>query len=262
MGDSSFATEMESSPVEIIQVELGDPPGHRARIGLIALSSGMTCEQEMHSMLPPGTMVLTSRVANQNQIDLTTLGDMEGDMARTASTLLPEGHLDALVYSCTSGTIAMGEETVFARLRSVRPGIAVTTPFTGAAAALTTLGCKRITMITPYTEEVTAAMRDELERRGFTVVRTVAFGLALDSDMSRVEPQTVRDIAMKTDVAEAEAIFVSCTALRTSVIIEELEHSLSKPVVTSNQALVWHSLRLSGYLEPVEGYGQLLREPG
>ena len=176
MGNSYFATELATSPVEIMEVPLGNPPGHRARIGLIGLSSGMVCEEEMHTMLPPGTLVLTSRVANQNQIDLTTLADMEGDMVRAASTLLPEGHLDALVYSCTSGTIAMGEETVFECIRTVKPGIAVTTPFTGAVAALNRLGCERITIMTPYTGEVTAAMRDELQRRGLTVVRTVAFG--------------------------------------------------------------------------------------
>ena len=246
MRDNSLATELETSPVEIMEVALGEPPGHRARIGLVALSSGMVCEEEMHTMLPPGTQVLTSRVANQNQVDLITLADMEGDMVRAASTLLPQGHLDALVYSCTSGTIAMGEEKVFECIREVKPDVAVTTPFTGAVAALNRLGCRRITMMTPYTEEVTAAMRDELVRRGLTVVRTVAFGLDQDSDMSRVEPLTVRDMAIKTDVAESEAVFVSCTALRTSAIIEELEQTLGKPVVTSNQALVWHSLRLSG----------------
>ena len=93
MGDN-LASALETSPVEIMKVGLGDPPGHRARIGLLALSSGMVCEEEMHTMLPPGTQVLTSRIANQNQVNLTTLADMEGDMVRTAATLLPEGHLD------------------------------------------------------------------------------------------------------------------------------------------------------------------------
>ena len=259
MGDSYFLMELESSPVEIMPVALGEPPGHLARIGLIGLSSGMTCEEEMHTMLPPGTQVLTSRVANQNHVNLATLADMEGDLVRAVSTLLPEGHLDALVYSCTSGTIAMGEDTVFERLRSVRPGVAVTTPFTGAVTALNRLGCERITMLTPYSEEVTVAMRDELVRRGMTIVRTVAFGLTADSEMSRVEPRTVRDMVIKTDHPDAEAVFVSCTALRTSAILDELEQTLGKPVVTSNQALVWHSLTLAGYQSPVEGYGQLLR---
>ena len=251
--------ELETSPVEIMPVALGNPPGHRARIGLIGLSSGMVCEEEMHAMMPPGTQVLTTRVANQNQIDLSTLADMEGDMMRATATLLPEGHLDAVVYSCTSGTIAMGEEMVFERIRAVKPDVAITTPFTGAVAALKALGCQQITMMTPYTEEVTAAMRDELERRGLTVVRTVAFGLSKDSEMSRVEPQTIVDMALRADVPNAQALFVSCTALRTSAIIEELEMALGKPVVSSNQALVWHSLRLAGYTETVEGYGQLFR---
>ena len=44
-----------------------------------------------------------------------------------------------------------------------------------------------------------------------------------------------------------------------SRIIEELEQDLSKPVVTSNQALVWHALRLSGYQDAVNGYGSLLK---
>ena len=158
------ATPVEA-PVEIKQVPLGNSPGHRARIGLIGLSSGMTCEHEMHAMLPDETLVMTSRVANTNHVDLSSLAAMESDIVRAASTLLPEGHLDAVVYSCTSGTIAMGEETVFERIRSVRPNVAVTTPFTGAVAALEKLGVSSITMITPYSDEVTRAMRDEIVRR-------------------------------------------------------------------------------------------------
>ena len=116
-------------------------------------------------------------------------------------------------------------------------------------------------MLTPYTEEVTRAMRHELQRRGLHVIRTVAFGLSLDSEMSSVDPQTVRHMAEAIDSPDAEALFISCTALRTSPIIEELEESLGKPVVTSNQGLVWHALRLSGYDKPVSGYGQLLHLP-
>ena len=261
MNATGIWIENQDDTVEIIPVPRGETPGHLARIGLITLSSGMTCEEEMHTMLPTGTMVLTTRIRNQDSINLSTLADMEDDLVRSASTLLPEGHLDALVYSCTSGTIAMGEESVFRHLRTVKPGIAVTTPFTGAVTALGRLGCKQITMLTPYTEEVTRAMRHELQRRGLHVIRTVAFGLSLDSEMSSVDPQTVRNMAEAIDSPDAEALFISCTALRTSPIIEELEESLGKPVVTSNQGLVWHALRLSGYDKPVSGYGQLLHLP-
>jgi maleate isomerase len=258
---AAVAPDPRERPIEIVPVPLGRAPGHLARIGLIGLSSGMTCEEELHRMLPEGTMVLTSRVSNQNRIDLASLSDIERDMVRAASTLLPEGHLDVVVYSCTSGTVAMGEQKVFDRIREARPGVAVTTPFTGAVAALTRLDLHRIVLVTPYTEELTRAVRGELEKRGLDVVRTVALGLGLDSEMSRVEPETLRDLAIDVDTPAAEGMFISCTALRTSPIIEQVEQAIGKPVVTSNQAIVWHALRLAGYASPVPGLGRLLHLP-
>lgn len=249
-------------PIEIVPVALGSTPGHRARIGLIALSSGMTCEEEMHDMLPEGTRVLTTRVANRDTIDLSSLAAMEGELTRATATLLPEGELDVVVYSCTSGTIAMGEQTVFDRIHSIRPGVAITTPFTAAVAAMHALGLERISLMTPYSETVTEAMRVEIENRGLTVVRTFALGLELDSQMSRVEPEAVREIATRMDCPEAQGLFISCTALRTSPVIEAIEHALGKPVVTSNQALVWHSLRLAGCTDKLPNLGQLMRLEG
>ena len=242
-------------PIEILPVRLGPMPGYRARIGLIGLSSGMTCEQELHDMLPDGTLVLTTRVANEDSIDLSTLAAMESELERAASTLLPQGELDVVIYSCTSGTIAIGEEKVFARIRSVKPDVAITTPFTAAVAALKLLGVGRIVLMTPYTEPVTRAMRDEIERRGLDVLRSFAFGLGLDSEMSRVTPDAVREAALAVDLSDAEGLFISCTALRTSPVIEEIEQAIGKPVVTSNQALVWHALRLAGFEDPITGLG-------
>jgi len=57
--------------------------------------------------------------------------------------------------------------------------------------------------------------------------------------------------------ADADALFISCTALRSALVVEELEQKLEKPVVTSNQALVWHSLQLMKNRSKVTGFGQL-----
>ena len=56
---------------------------------------------------------------------------------------------------------------------------------------------------------------------------------------------------------EADAVFISCTALRTADVIEDIEAALGKPIVTSNQALAWHALRLMGYEDSVPGLGRL-----
>lgn len=57
---------------------------------------------------------------------------------------------------------------------------------------------------------------------------------------------------------EVDALFVAGTGLRVSAVLGGLEAAIGKPVVTSNQALAWHSLRLAGYGRPVEGYGRLM----
>ena len=58
---------------------------------------------------------------------------------------------------------------------------------------------------------------------------------------------------------DAEALFVSCTALRSAEVAEEIESRIGRPVVTSNQALFWRSLRAAGCGLPVPGHGRLLR---
>ena len=255
---STASTTSVARTIELRPVKLGVTPGHLARIGLIGLSSGMTCEEELHNMLPDGARVLTSRVVNSDKIDLSNLREMKQDLVRAAGTILPDGKLDAMVYSCTSGTIAMGEQVVIELIQSAKPGVPVTTPFTGAMAALKRLGLKRITLLTPYIEEITAAMRTQIEDRGFEVVRTVNMGLELDSELCRVEPETLLEIATEIDTADSDGLFLSCTALTTSPIIDALEKALGKPVVTSNQALTWHALRLAGCKSGDPRFGQLM----
>jgi maleate isomerase len=57
---------------------------------------------------------------------------------------------------------------------------------------------------------------------------------------------------------DVDAVFISCTALRCSSVIQRIEDDIGKPVVTSNQALAWHCMRLGGYLKPVAGFGVLM----
>ncbi|MDX6330283.1 MAG: maleate isomerase, partial [Streptomycetaceae bacterium] len=71
-------------------------------------------------------------------------------------------------------------------------------------------------------------------------------------------PGRLYEFAVRNRSTEAEGYFLSCTALRSAEIIEELEAELGKPVVTSNQAMVWHALRTGGVADPVPGYGRLL----
>ena len=63
---------------------------------------------------------------------------------------------------------------------------------------------------------------------------------------------------MNTD--NAEALFISCTALPALEIIQEVENKIKKIVLSSNQALIWNSIRSVGHISSIEGYGELLRK--
>ena len=80
-----------------------------------------------------------------------------------------------------------------------------------------------------------------------------------DADMVRVAPDFIKDFAKSIDRPEAEAIFVSCGALRTLDVVDAIEQETGKPAVASNQAMIWETLRLAGVDDKIEGYGQLLR---
>jgi maleate isomerase len=56
----------------------------------------------------------------------------------------------------------------------------------------------------------------------------------------------------------ADALFISCTALPVLDILNKLESKVLKPVLSSNQALIWDTLRSIGYKSPIKGYGKLL----
>ena len=258
--DATTTLRIEPEAIETLAATLGPGPGPRGRIGLIQLSNGHTCELEMREMMPGDDVVVyVNRIRSEDVNTLDTLRAMEEDMARAASLILPAGRLDVMAYGCTSGAMAMGEETVVRRIREVRPGIPVTTPITAARQAFEALGVGRVTLLTPYSLETTGAMRDYLVERGTGVLHTATFDVGRDSDINRVEPEAIRDAARGVDRPGADALFICCTALRACRVIEAIEADLEKPVVTSNQALAWHALRLAGYAEPIPGYGRLMR---
>jgi len=234
--------------------------GPKGRIGFIALANGYVSEHEVAAIVPRDALVVyVSRVASDNVINLDNLRAIEADITRAAGMILPADRIDVMVYGCTSGTIALGEDRVAEKIRAVRPGVAVTTPITGALAAFKTLDIKRIVLLTPYIFEVTAAMRNYIVRRGIEVLDCATFNCTLNSDQQRVAPDAIAEAAIALDCEDADAIFICCTALRAAGIIERVEAATGKPVVTSNQALAWHAMRLARYREAVSGYGRLLR---
>jgi maleate isomerase len=230
------------------------------KIGLIALSSDMVTERDFSLMLPPGgeVMYYTSRVPLAIPVTVENLRLMGPKLAEAASLILPTSKLDVIAYSCTSASVAIGPEEVAAQIQKGRPGVEVVTPISAATAAFEACNVRRISLLTPYTEDVTKAMAIFIRDQGIEVLNFAHFDLVDDQDMARLTPEGIHDAAVETVHTDADAIFVSCTGVRTAETIKRLEETLDKPVFCSNQCMFWQALRLSGYDKPVAGFGRLL----
>jgi maleate isomerase len=153
---------------------------------------------------------------------------------------------------------AVGEAALAARLTKLA-GTRATTAAGAVTAGLRQLGVKRLALATPYPESISAAGRAFWEASGFAIV-----GYHRLPDVANIYEETEErgyTLGRAADVAGAEAVLISGTGMPTAGI-ERLERDLGKPVVTSQQASLWRALRLAGIVDPVAGFGRLLREPG
>ena len=230
----------------------------RAKLGFVLLAMEQTVADDMIRYAPEGVGVHFTRAAMANAVTVENLAAMIDDLPRAASTLLPEGGLDVICYACTSGTVVMGEQAVTDALRQGSPTASPTTLLTGVIEALRALSCRKISVATPYLEEINVLERDYLQSVGFEVDSIQGMQIERDEDMVRVSPDSIRNFAMASMRNESDALFVSCGALRSVDVIESMEAELGKPVITSNQAMLWHCLRLAGVNDQIEGLGRLL----
>ena len=232
---------------------------HRARIGLVALATDQTIEYEFRAMLAgPGIGLYESRIHNDRSITPATLRAMEQGIATGAALILPGEPLDVLAFGCTSATIVLGEDTIFARLRASRPNVACTTPPTAALAALAALGARRIAVLTPYRDDVNREVAAFLAKRGLEIAVFGSFSEDDDGVVARIDAASIRAAVLDLGaVPGVEAVFVSCTSLRLAEQAAALEAALGKPVTSSNHAMGWHALRLAGIADARPEFGRL-----
>jgi maleate isomerase len=246
--------------IEQLPFETDGGIASRARLGLLVLATDFTIEHEWRAILGglKGVALYQSRILNDSQITPETLRAMEPRIAAAADVILPGNPLDVVAYGCTSASMAIGEEKVFERIRSVRPGVKCTTPITAAFAAFRALGARRIGVLTPYRADVNRIVADYIRARGFDVPVFGSFSEQDDGIVSTITPASVKQ-GVKTLLSHAgvDAVFVSCTSVRLAEAAREIEAETGVPVTSSNHAMAWHALRLAGVNDAMPQWGRL-----
>ncbi len=230
----------------------------RASLGFLLTAADRTAETDVMRMLPPGVGAHFSRIAMPREVTLDGLAALAAGLSRAASLILPEEKLDVVCFACTSGSIVIGEERVCHEIQHGAPQARATSLITGVTEALRHIGARRIVVATPYLDEVNRREHAYLTAQSFDVLDIQGLNLVHEEDMARVAPDFLAEFAQSVDRADADAIFISCGALRSIEILDQCEAATGKPVICSNQAMMWHCLRLANIHDRIAGHGSLL----
>jgi len=256
--------------------------GWRARFGLFIVSSEPVPEAEWWAMMPPGVSLHTSRVdapapwANWEDTDRTAV-KLASDLARGAEHFAAM-RLNTVVIGHSSSSILGGpgwDQAVIKALRKILPDdLTVTTNGLDCVAALRAAGVSAPFLVFPpwFNPDIVNAGKAYFASHGLSPAGSLcadsgrkwrdvpprqlyAEGMGFEQDVEYL----YRQIRSAT-VQQADGVLIVGTGLRCVGISQALENDLQRPVVTANQASLWHCLQLAGINSSVSGYGRLLAQ--
>ena len=195
---------------------------HNPRVGLITLASDFRIEKDFNNVIYGKDIDLyCNRIHCYNPLTNETLKKMADDIPKVTKDILPDQKLDCVAYGCTSGTIAAGYQSVFDRVNLAKPNTKVTTPITSAINALKILKIKKLSIFTPYTDEINQSVINYFTKENIEITQLTYFDIASDLDIGKVDPEHLFDVLTKIDLSNSDALFVSCTALPVLSIIKD-----------------------------------------
>lgn len=229
-----------------------------AALGVIVLQSDESLEPELRQLhLGDGVALFHSRIPSSDEVTPDTLAQMADALPAAAALLPAAAGFRAIAYGCTSGATVIGPERVAEMIRGHHPGVPCTDPMTALIAACRALGVSRLALLTPYVESVSAAMRAYLESQGIEIVQFASFEQKDEAVVARISEDSVQSALLAFDPTGCDAVFTSCTNLRSFSIIDTTEAQLGVPVLSSNLALGWHLMQLAGLATEGAGPGRL-----
>lgn len=226
-------------------------PGHSAEDDFPALEARI----DGAVRLP---VVITS--VDEDAHEVNALLDLGSDerLAEGAARLADEKP-DAVMWACTSGSFVFGPEGARDQVSAVATAAGVPASSTSIAFvdALRHLGIRRVAVAASYPEDVARHFAGFLTAGGVDVVAMGSHGIYTAAEVGTLEPDQVVAMVAAADHRDAEAVLVPDTAMHTVAIVDKLEATIGKPVLTANQVTVWKGLELLGPVPPLPGLGVL-----
>ena len=229
----------------------------RAKLGFILMSTDLAAESDFFDIAPNDVAIHITRLKTDDHTTNETLSKHIEFMADAASRIQPDTKPDVISYSCTSGSIVIGEEKIKEEIKKGAPYAIPMTLVTGVVDALEELKVKNLVVGTPYLDEINTKEAEFLINKGFSVLNIQGLNLTKGIEFGTVTPDYWIKFAEEINEESADAIFLSCGGIRSTEVIDQIEQRVGKPVITSNQAQMWSCLRRAGVEDNISGFGKL-----
>ena len=246
---------MNSTKIEPKYISKSNP-----RVGLIALASDFMIERDFINVIKDRDIdFFVNRIECYNPLTTENLIKMSNKVTEVTKDILPDQDIDCVVYGCTSGTIAAGYENIKKKINLAKPEAEVTTPSTAAINALKKMKINKLAIFTPYSKDLNDEVIEYFKNEDFEISSNAYYNISNDQDIGKVDENYLYETLSKMDLGDADALFISCTALPALSIIEKLEKKLNKVVLSSNQVLIWDTLQSIGKRDSIDGFGKLFK---
>lgn len=229
------------------------------RLGLITPSGNTTMEDDFHRWMPTDVKLHVARISgdllsdeqkrilSDESIELESLQAM-GNNIHIPAKDLSDATVDVIGFGCTGASFLNGpgyDRDISDRIETASGGIKAVVAATAVVDSLNYLGVENIAICSPYTDSLNQRLVRYYSLSGFNIVN-FASDNRLDSAYRSYDSafQMVIELALGVNCEEAEAIFISCTAFEgAGEAIQYIEANTDKPVVTSNQAVLWRCMQ-------------------
>ncbi len=171
--------------------------------------------------------------------------------------------LDVIGLAFTSSAYkhgSSGEQQLVERLAPRARGIPLTTTCLAAAAAFDALGSRRIALVNPpwFDADLDQAGARYFEEQSFNIVHHGPCGLP--SGQRHITPDGLFSWIRKiVSDHRVDTVFIAGNGQRAVGIIDEVESTLGIRMVTANQLIFWHGLKLTGKSVETRSYGRLFQ---
>ena len=216
-------------------------------MGLIVLQVDETIEGEFREAFRTSkNKIFVTRIPSGLEVTAKALTSMEQHITASAKLLPQSREFSVIGYGCTSASAIIGSEKISKLIKSGCRTRKVTNPLLAATEYAKHIGVKKLALLSPYIEEVNTPLRTAFENYGLSTEAFGTFGEGKEEKVARISEKSTAEAAISLGKNKSiEAVFISCTNLRTFSCLEKIANTIKKPVFSSNQSLAWHMRELS-----------------